>query len=341
MRNASFVAALSALLLGACGHKDSLDPSDVSVAYGGLTTGSEEPMFGEPGTFSAAGAAEADPTIADPMVNDPATIAEQAAATRTHYLAIVWGNLQRASAAGILDLGRPKDFSGSLDVSAGAVVVVRKIVMEAGQGAGILPRSDPKVVDWQSTIYNGVDGLLLKIVGPEDATVTLTVGDATFTKQLADLDLVHGSALMPDEDYGVVWVAVAESASACAHGYLAGIRHRVKEIGGVFRGRWVSASGELRGHLRGIYGTRPDGDQVLFGKWISADGEFRGLLAGRYDEGQFHGHYLDSALALKGRVNGLYFEREVGNLGRVGFFVGTWSEACELDPILPTETEVE
>ena len=53
------------------------------------------------------------------------------------------------------------------------MVVVRKLRMEALQGDGVLPRTDAKLVEWKSTIYDGVDGLLLKLVGDETATVTV------------------------------------------------------------------------------------------------------------------------------------------------------------------------
>ncbi|HEY3354481.1 MAG TPA: hypothetical protein VGQ83_14615 [Polyangia bacterium] len=338
------LVARMALMLGGCGHEPPLDPASVNEVYGGLTTSDEQPMFGEETVYESLGMAAAEPIIADPAMTLAEYQAADQAAPRAHYFFLLWGNLKLAPPEGAADAVAPKDFSGSLTLSAGAVGVLRKVRFDAAQGDGVLPRTDAAVVDWQSTIYDRVDGLLFKIVAPEDATVTVAfAGGLTITKAVSELDLAHGVVPVPGGDDAIAWAAAAlpkDPAAGCAHGYLVGRWHPRAAIGGLFRGKWVSADGQLHGHLRGLYGERRDGDHVFFGKWIGGGGLFQGLLAGRYADGELTGHWLDQDLALRGRINGLYFEPSEISLRKIGFFVGTWHEACAAEPLAPSETEV-
>ena len=336
------LAVLVAALFGGCRQQGGLDPSTINEAYGGLTTEDESPEFGEPAVFETLGAATADSAFDDAIATDPTFVTVEQNFTTVHYLLMAWGNLKRASADGSDDATTPKDFSGTLSVTDGGIVVVRKVRMEAAQDDGVLPRTDLKLVEWKSTIYGGVDGLLVKIVAPADATVTLTAAGQTIAKTVAELDLTYGVVDVPDTDDALAWAAAAvDKSGGCAHGYMVGRWNRRLAIGGVYRGRWVSADGELRGHMRGIFGERNDGDHVFFGKWIGGGGEFHGLLAGRYDAGQLQGHWLDAELRLAGRVKGTYFEPAALEPRKIGFYLGTWQEACPADPIEPSETEVQ
>jgi hypothetical protein len=345
MRHFALTVGMTILLgpaLAGCGGGGGgeFDPNDVDQTYGAITTTDDAPMFGEAGTFGEEGAADADPAATDALATDPAVPPAEQAAKKIHFLALAWGHV-RAATDETLDKPAAKDFSGSLSISQGAVVVVRKLRMEPVQGDGVLPRTDVKLVEWKSTIYNGVDGLLLKLLGPEEATVTLKLAGQTVTKTLADLDLAQGGVEIPGTEDGLVWAAAAvNKGQGCAHGYLFGRWHRRVPRGGVFRGKWVGADGALHGHLRGIFGTRKNGDNVLFGKWISSDGAFKGLLAGTYGDNQFKGHYLDKALALSGRIGGVYFEPRILELRKMGILVGTWHEACPNEPLAAGETEV-
>jgi hypothetical protein len=339
MRNLGIVMLVALTAVG-CRKDEGLDPSDVNEAYGGLTTADEAPLFGEPGVYALLGAAQADFTMTDAVASEPAFQEAAGAAETLHYLFLAWGNLKRDAEDGAGAALTPRDFSGSLALSEGQVVVLRKIRMEVRQEDGVLPRTDPALLEWQSTIYGGVDGLLVKIVAPDAATVTATLAGQTITKSVADLDLTKGLIDLPDSDDGIVYAAAAVRKTGCPHGFMLGRRHQVRAQGGVFRGKWVSADGELRGHLRGIYGQRRNGEQVFFGKWIAEGGEFQGLLAGRYADGEYQGHYLDRDLALHGRVKGIYFDPPV-EVRRVGFLLGTWHEACEAEPLDPSETAVQ
>jgi hypothetical protein len=343
MRNVTWVSAVAllALFIGGCGREDGIDPSSVNEAYGGLTTEDEAPLFGEPAVFEAMGSAVADRVVSDPITTDPAFVVEEQNAPRVHYLFLAWGRLKRTSIDGLPTAISPQDFSGTLSVTDGGIAVLRQLRMELPQGDGVMPRVDRKLVEWQSTTLGGVDGLLVKIVGPEDATVTLTIAGQTIARQLGELDLSHGIIDLPDSDDGIAWAAAATAVEGCAHGYLVGRWNRRLALGGVFRGRWISADGELHGHLRGLFGARRDGDHVFFGKWIGGEGDFHGLLAGRFGDGELQGHWLDRDLQLTGRIKGLYFEPRVLDPRVAGFFLGTWQEACPADPIQPSEEAVQ
>jgi hypothetical protein len=335
------LAVLVAALFGGCRHQGGLDPSTINEAYGGLTTEDEQSEFGEPAVFGALGSSGADPVFDDVIASDPALVTAEQSTPTIHYLLVAWGKLKRDSVDGEGDV-TPQDFSGTLSVTDGGIVVVRKVRMETTQGDGVLARTDSKLVEWQSTIYGGVDGLLVKIIAPADATVTLTAAGQTVAKTVAELDLTYGIVDVPGTDDALAWAAAAvDKSGGCAHGYMVGRWNRRLAIGGVYRGRWVSADGELRGHMRGIFGDRTDGDHVLFGKWIGGGGEFHGLLAGRYGDGKLQGHWLDAELRLAGRVKGIYFEPAVLEPRKIGFYLGTWQEACPADPIEPSETEVQ
>lgn len=336
------LAVLVAAFFGGCGNQGGIDPSTINEAYGGLTTEDEAPEFGEPAVFGSLGASAADLVVDDPVVNDPTFVTEEQNAPRIHYLVLAWGKLKR-DGLDLSDIRDPQDFSGTLSITDGALAVARKVRMETVQGDGVLPRTDPKLVEWRSTVYGGVDGLLVKIVSSAaDATVTLTAAGQTVARTVSELDLTYGIIDVPDTDDALAWAAAAvDKSGGCPHGYMVGRWNKKIAIGGIFRGRWITADGELRGHMRGLFGQRRDGDHVFFGKWIGGGGEFHGLVAGRYDAGKLQGHWLDAELRLAGRVKGLYFEPPALEPGSLGFYLGTWQEACPADPIEPSETEVQ
>ena len=342
MRLAIQSAVLCALVfwVAACGQ-ETFDPSVINEEYAGITTSDEEPLFGEEQLFASISATEADPAFADAVANDPAVKAQEEAALQVYYLFLAWGDLRGEMPASERQGLRPQDFSGSLALSDGAIVVVRTARMERFAGDGILPREAPQLVEWKSTILAGIDGMLVKLIAPAEAAVTVSVAGQTVVKNVADLHLAHGFVDVPGTSGALAWAAVrVEKVGGCAHGYLAGRWHRLAAQGGVFRGRWLAADGGLRGHMRGIFGTRRNGDNVLFGKWIGGAGEFRGLLAGQYEAGEFRGHWLDRNLGLHGRIRGVYFDPADNDGRSLGFSLGTWLEACGDEPIEPTETAV-
>jgi hypothetical protein len=329
------ISSLAVLLTPGCGG----ETEDIEAAYGNLTITDEPPQFGEAPIFGEQSLSEADATVTDPVAGQDGYKQAEAAAPRLRYLLLVWGHLKAAGPlAGVVPPGG-RDFSGSLTLSEGGAVVARRLRFEPLQKEGLLPRTDIKRIEWRSTIYNAVDGLLVKIAAPDAATVTVSVAGLTMTSTAGELDLAHGKMEIPGTDaFGLAWAGAAASKDAgCEHGFLAGRWARTRLAGGVFRGKWISADGALRGHLKGLFGLRKNGRQVFFGKWIETTGKFRGLLAGNYGENVFRGFYLDRDFTLRGRLHGRYFDPTPLSHD-VGVMLGTWHQACATEPIPAGET---
>lgn len=326
-----------ALALCGCSHHSALDA--VNKAYGGLTTSDEQPYFGDEQTFTNLNVAQAEPAYTDPVLAQPAYSQAEAAVDSLHYLFVAWGNLKLAGLAGTGDTGVPQDWSGSISLDAGALGVLRTVKMESHQSDGILPRTDALSVDWKSTIYGGVDGLLLKIAAPDTATVTVDFANGqTLAIPVGENDpITTGVVQMAGTDDGIVWAKVKltiDPNAGCDHGYMLGRWHPKAAIGGVFHGKWLSAEGDLRGHLRGLYGERKkDGTDVMFGKWIDDTGAFKGLLTGTYGAGTFDGYYVDHSFVVHGRIQGVYFDPGIVAAAKIGYFLGTWQEACAAEPL--------
>jgi len=119
------------------------------------------------------------------------------------------------------------------------------------------------------------------------------------------------------------------------------------ESGGVFRGRWYSADGELQGVLRGRYEPAPPdelpdtlaGGGIFYGKYIDLEGHFRGILRGRYGHGPlgrglFFGYWLDRNHRLVGVLKGHWQDEPAANGGT---FAGRWVafDICEEVASLP------
>ncbi len=303
------------LLLAAC--VDSSTTADVSSAIeqpnGGETTTDEAPMFGEPTAFEAAS------IEADTAVSDPTTIANMQSAA-SHRLVIVWGKLPADPN------GTARDWSGSLQISRGALVVSRTIGFEPATDH-LLPRTSPDVVSFTSITKPFVDGLALRALDPTPAatdpltlTYTAATGGATYSIDLAQL--ATGPQVIDAGD-GFKVVAAEVRDQDCEHGFMRGRFHQLLPNLGVFRGLVLGPEGGVIGHVRGIYGQRKNGDQVLFGKLIDDAGHFKGIMAGTYGNGSFDAKWI-IASGEHGRIEGKYFESPVVD---GGMFIARWADS--------------
>ncbi|MEE8578306.1 MAG: hypothetical protein V3T31_13720, partial [candidate division Zixibacteria bacterium] len=131
--------------------------------------------------------------------------------------------------------------------------------------------------------------------------------------------------------------------SRCPRGSLAG-RWGFDEDGrGIFRGMWISQSGELAGWLRGHYGTNDAGRSLFFGKWISRNGRFEGFVRGGWEEADSEGDHDGDHRRAAGQFVGRIYSagrNEVGLMGGFflsapdregGFFGGRWKIRCPDD----------
>ncbi len=332
-----FLSAVAALGLAAC--VDPPDDSGVSASAleeenGGLTTADEAPMFGDEAAFEGA-ALEADADVADPMSSDE-TVATYFAlpdALRAR-VAIVWGQLPP-------DLDNDEhvvDWSGSISVSRGALIVRHRIGFEPATDR-LLPRTDRASVSFDSVTKPFADGLVLEVVDPTpDAAdpITLTYArDAGGSSTIALADLLAGPNVESVDDQGdkIVTMALRDH-GPCNHGFARGRWHAVRDGLGGLLGVVADGDGNPIGHIRGIWGQRASGEQVFFGKYIDADGTFQGIFAGHYRDGHMVGRWLDAS-GDHGRLEGRYEESAPGP--RVGgHFMLRWAEtSCAQD--LPSD----
>ena len=289
---------------------------------GGETTADEAPMFGDQVAFDAAGI-EADAAITDTMATDPSvTTIASAPDVVSHRVAIVWGKLPADPN------GTARDWSGSLTISRGALVVSRTIGFEPATDH-LLPRTAKDTVSFDSITKPFVDGLALRVLDPTSTStdpLTLTYtpanGGTTYTLDLAQLAM---GPLVVDAGNGFKIVAAElKDKDGCEHGFMRGRFHQLLPNLGVFRGLVVGPEGGVIGHVRGIYGQRKNGDQDIFGKFIDLDGKFKGILAGTYANGDFDAKWIAKD-GDHGIVKGRYIE---SSNARGGHFMARWADAA-------------
>lgn len=307
-------------------------PSQVSSALdqanGGNTTADEAPMFDEQAAFDAM-AIEDDAAVTDPMASDPAVANIIASPTvDSRRVLVLWGRMPGDPNATV---GR--DWSGSLQISRGALIVGRTVRFEPATDR-LLPRLAPDTVSFQSVTRPFADGLLLRVVEPDAAStdpLTLDYTSANAQSPVSysfDLAQLATGPIVIDAGDGFKMVAIALRDGDCHHGFMRGRWHELTPKMGVYRGIVADADGTPIGHVRGIYGERLSGEKVMFGKFIANDGKFLGVLAGTYDAGEFRARWIDRG-GDHGKVHGHYFEAT--DL-RGGGFVARWAEtSCTQD----------
>jgi hypothetical protein len=333
------LALLLTLPTAACLDSTGDDNQSVSSALeqpnGGLTTADETAEFGVQADFTAA-AIESDSTATDALASDPATTAiDSASASAGFRMLVVWGQIPADR-----DATLSRDWTGSLEVSRGGLIVRRTIAFE-DRTDKLLPRAALDTVSFQSVTRPYVDGLALTVLDPPSPTAT---GSQTLTYTSSDgasvytfdLSQLAAGPIVVDAGNGFKMVAIGvhRQAAACDRGFMRGRWHALSAHLGRFLGVVTDENGAPVGHVRGIYGQRRNGDSVLFGKFIDRDGHFRGLLAGTFDNGRYQARWIDRQ-GEHGTAHGAYFE---GATATAGHFLGRWAESsCTADaPPAPT-----
>jgi hypothetical protein len=315
---------------------DSSQPVETSQ-FGGYTTTDEAPAFADAELLT--GYPEDQP-YDDDMENDPAVNrAMNERGARQYALRIIWGDVERRDSSST-DAGDcpVSDWSGTIEVDGGVVVIERLIQFEPGDYV-IRPRRGPRTIGWVSYTKNHVDGLLLKIIdvpepGDRETRNTLTITTPFYAGEilLADLD-DYREFVTYHECNAISIVATRIEPLGCPRGFMEGRWVAETDTSGYFKGVWIGNLGTIMGYLRGSYGVC-EGERVLFGKWISTTGEFRGLLRGtwaplyaeRGPNGVFEGRWVDENLDLGGFFRG-YFAVCSGDTA--GAFHGRWVEVCK------------
>jgi hypothetical protein len=326
---------LLALPLAACAQDGFNDPDQigesVNAVNGGLDMEDEAPLFGEADLFDSAQLVD-EVTVTDELSGDPELVAMNlnSDARRVHA-AIRWGQIPFNP-----DADTPVNWSGTLSVNRGALIVRRAVAFENGTGDGVEPRTDIRSVSFRSRTLPASDGLRITIIDPNPLNpepLRLDYSDAdgsVYAVDLADLAGTPQSFDVDDRGNRIVAVAIPERDGDCRSGFMRGRWHQVVSNGGRLLGRLRNAQGEPLGHMRGVYGQRANGNKVFFGKYIGSNGAFRGLFAGRYRDGHFRGRWIsrDGDIgALGGRYRETIPGPEVG-----GHFLGRWAAtSCGID----------
>ena len=352
LRKTLLPLAVFAALLLAVGCSDSTstqsDPSsqteNFTETFGGYTATAESPAFGDQTLLTeSAGEVEFDdPILLSPSVD---SIVNDSEAGIYHFRA-VWGQLRFDST-----VTNVTDWTGSLTVSRGAMVVRRIIRFERGQDY-VLDRTDRKLIEWVSATTVHHDGLAIEIFIPKvddsdslmgadtQVTVTFETGPYSRTFTLAEIAALDTIVTLDDADSNAVaFFGFRHYRERCRKGFVTGGWGFDDDGMGRFRGAWTSRNGQLIGYLQGHFGRDDNGRNMFYGKWISADGSFEGFVKGtwqsrvpnhvpdharKYAGGWFKGYVYDAAEQQIGELMGKY--RSGPN--RSGFFQGRWKAGC-------------
>ncbi len=345
------LALIATLLLAVgCSNNSPVQPNsqteNFTDPFGGYTATAESPAFGDQQLLatSAGEVAYDDPILKSPAVDSMVSDSEAG----VYYFRALWGQLRYDST-----VTTSTDWSGSLTVSRGAIVVRRLIRFEEGQDY-IKDRTDSNLVEWVSSTTVHHDGIAFGIFVPpasndsmmatdSDVTVTFETGPYSRTFTLAEIAALDTIVTLDDADSNAVaFFGFRYYRGQCRKGFVSGGWGYDREGMGRFRGMWTSRNGELLGYVQGHFGQDSSGQKVFYGKWISADGSFEGLLRGtwkgrvpnhvpdharRYAGGWFKGGVFDAAEQPIGEIMGKYRSGPHGP----GFFQGRWKTNCVSD----------
>jgi hypothetical protein len=301
---------------------DDLDTvtESLELENGGFDTADESPQFGDEALYAAADL-ETDVAVSDPMAIDPSIAALEAnASVVAHNVVVMWGRMPAD-----LD-GTPRNWSGELRLSRGAMVIRRQIAFEPATDR-IIARTRPGAIQFESRTSVHADGFALTVLDPNPAdptplALTYVSADGAITYTLALGALADGPAIADAGDGNQIVAIGHRRNDTCDQGFLRGRWRALAPNAGHYAGLILDSDGQPTGHLRGLYGKRRDGQAVFFGKLIGRDGSFRGLIGGTYEEGHFGGRWLVRS-GDHGVVRGMY---RPGDTLRGGRFLARWAE---------------
>jgi len=301
--------------------------------FGDLTADKEAPAFGDPDLEEMVDVEQA---ISDPVAFSPAVDSiENQDRTDRFCFRMLWGNLERDS--GITEL---TDWSGSLTLTRGAILVTHTIRFEPGQDY-LLPRYNeqgyyiPEELRWVSKTSVHLDGIATRLLIPPSVTddivtVTYESPQLTISFEINDLESLDTLITIGEGN------AIAFHATRCepptvrpTRGHLVGRWGRDDAGQGIFYGRWMTANGRVIGTVRGTWGVDTTGARVFVGKYIDNDGNFEGFVKGVWRDrgqganacGQFRGRIFNADREPIGVLMG-HFKK--GDTRRGGWFAGLW-----------------
>lgn len=338
-------ALLAGLGLIWIGCSTSTDPSETPQSdledFGQYEATDEESAdFGDPDLARLLADSEEQP-YEDPVAFSPAVDSMENDETTAKYcLRMIWGNLPRDTAINELT-----DWSGSLTISRGAILVTHTIKFERGQDY-LLPRYNqggyyiPEELHWVSYTSVHIDGIATRLYVPPSITddvVTVHYKSDQFEISFTIYDLEALDTLI---DFGpgnaILFQAMRcePGAGRPTRGHLSGVWTRNEDGRGIFYGRWMSSGGLLVGTVKGEWGVDSTGRRVFIGKWVDVDGRFKGFVKGTWEDydciavdgvncptGAFRGRIFNAERRAIGILRGHYW---MGAARPGGFFAGQW-----------------
>jgi len=368
----AFMPALLLLLAIGCSNKNVepellIDEPNLTDEFGGYSTASESPGFGDDELLDEAYAS--DDEYDDPMLSDSAvTVFTGDPEAGLYHLRIVWGQLRFDST-----MTNPTDWSGSLSITRGVEIIRRVINFELGQDY-IVPRTDRKLIEWVShtTVYNDgiavdlfvpaaesvLDSTKVEVVDSAGNTVIIIVVDTTWPKvepvtvsfstgpysttfdldELISLDTI----VFLEDSKAVAFHALKLDRFPCPRGFLAGRWGFDDSSNGRFRGVWLNRAGRVVGYIKGHFGQRDNDEKVFFGKLVSREGHFQAFIRGHWAFGDTS-LIVASSTPTGGLFRGQIFSEDRLQIGYLaghfiiathengtigGFFRGRWKIAC-------------
>ena len=367
------LAAGLLILLAAAGSgcqftgSDTTSPADIpedqpetginlDAETGGLSFDDEDTAFGEPERYEAL---LREKTYEDPYRNQKhIREMERRRGTRIYRLRAIWGHLLNACDDTTTTECWPIDWTGTLHMEGGVVVIEKVIAFEAGE---YVHRIDRSTIGWVSGTCPHIDGIQVRlIVPPPDSTSTASIAQAEpvlvfetgpFSEQFTLKELAAMQFLRYVDRCGNgISIASHIVHPFCPHGHLLGGWRSIEPdtilspdstetrgiVHGRFRGVWIGQHGHAAGYLKGVYDVNSAGERVFFGKYVDEEGRFMGILRGhygpapaldaenRFPRGWFEGTWIGRDRIVKGRLKGHWAADEPG----FGFFHGVWGMKC-------------
>lgn len=320
--------------------------------YGGFTFSDEPPAFGEPESY--------EPILSEELsYNDPYQYTNEfqnqirARGARIYRLRAVWGHLARLNPDSISTDFCGLDWSGSMHME-GGIIVIEKVI--AFDQKDYIKRIDRSTISWISHTGPHIDGVQVKIIVPPspidtltntfDTVPTLAIETPPFSRKFTVDELDSLALLEPVDRCGNGISIVSYRINPFrAHGHLMGEWHLIPadtiysadstEVRGVvlgkYRGIWFSDNGIVAGYLRGVFGINSNGERVFFGKYVDLNGRFKGILRGNYGKcedslddsfpvGWFKGIWINKRRIIAGELRGHWAADSEGH----GYFHGRW-----------------
>lgn len=338
----SLTAIVALLALTACSKNSELTEAgteneesiSLEKEFGGYDSSSEAPAFGDSEMMSDF---EADEDVNDAYSNDAEVLdalsySQDPTVVRDNLIKAYFVRLTYGLLAGDSLATEVIDWSGSLEVNKGILVVLKKIRFEDNDFIH-LPRDSRTKVDITSQTKQHLDGLLLAVVDndttDDEGFLTINIGGYSTTLAFADMDSLESLEAVGAGGHEVSIIARSKDYVPFNGGFISGHWKKDRDNGGIFRGRWINSLGLNGGYLRGIWGKDRGGSNVFKGKYISLNGEFRGLLAGHWENtrdtngGVFNGRWVNRNHDTIGHVRGNFRTGRSGD-GR-GFFQGRYA----------------